>query len=94
MPDLAIGEKCDDGNKDGGDGCSSDCLSTEVCGNLIDDDCDSATTDTCPNVGQPMADDEDTGGSGCNCATPGGGGAWLLGALAPVVARRRRTATG
>ena len=41
------GEQCDDGNQVGGDGCSADCRSTEVCGNGIvdavaDEQCDSA----------------------------------------------------
>jgi len=27
------GEACDDGNTDSNDGCSEDCLSTEICGN-------------------------------------------------------------
>jgi cysteine-rich repeat protein len=31
--DAAVGEACDDGNTVGGDGCSADCRSEEVCGN-------------------------------------------------------------
>jgi cysteine-rich repeat protein len=32
---VSDGEVCDDGNNKSGDGCSSDCLSTEECGNRI-----------------------------------------------------------
>lgn len=32
-----VGEACDDGNQADGDGCSSDCRSTEVCGNGVVD---------------------------------------------------------
>jgi cysteine-rich repeat protein len=34
---IQIGEACDDGNVVDGDGCSADCMSTEVCGNGIVD---------------------------------------------------------
>ncbi|HEX5057819.1 MAG TPA: hypothetical protein VFV99_00605, partial [Kofleriaceae bacterium] len=30
--ELALGERCDDGNTVSGDGCSADCVSREVCG--------------------------------------------------------------
>jgi len=33
--DPLLGEVCDDGNNDLGDGCSSDCKSSEICGNRI-----------------------------------------------------------
>ncbi len=42
------GEACDDGNTRSGDGCSADCLSTEVCGNGFKDpgeQCDCGTSD-------------------------------------------------
>ena len=36
---LDPGEECDDGNTNDGDGCSSDCQSSEVCGNgVLDSD--------------------------------------------------------
>lgn len=41
--DRSAGEVCDDGNTVSNDGCSADCLSTEVCGNMIvdvDEACD------------------------------------------------------
>ena len=34
---MEPGEVCDDGNLDGGDGCSADCMSDESCGNGITD---------------------------------------------------------
>lgn len=52
---VYVGEACDDGNQSGGDGCSADCLSKEICGNGIVDSsageiCDDGNTadgDTC-----------------------------------------------
>ena len=32
---AGLGESCDDGNTAGGDGCSADCTSTEMCGNGV-----------------------------------------------------------
>src|SRR5439155_339716 len=37
ITDNTKGEVCDDGNNASGDGCSSDCTSTETCGNGIVD---------------------------------------------------------
>ena len=34
---VDLEEVCDDGNRNGGDGCSADCLSNEVCGNGVFD---------------------------------------------------------
>ena len=55
------GEVCDDGNERSGDGCSSDCRSTETCGNnAIDpiklercDDGDQISNDGCDSTCQP-----------------------------------------
>jgi len=44
-----VGERCDDGNRDDGDGCASDCRSDETCGNTIVDpgeQCDDASPTT------------------------------------------------
>ncbi|HEY4178697.1 MAG TPA: hypothetical protein VGM90_17745 [Kofleriaceae bacterium] len=46
-PEDTTGERCDDGNTLGGDGCSADCLSDETCGNgttdlLEHEQCDDA----------------------------------------------------
>lgn len=49
-------EACDDGNTRGGDGCSADCLSTEICGNGITD---RATGEVCD-------DDNNESGDGCS----------------------------
>jgi len=35
---VDVGEVCDDGNTDGADGCSADCMKVEVCGDAIVDD--------------------------------------------------------
>src|SRR5687768_4705190 len=35
--ELDLGEACDDGNREKGDGCSADCASNELCGNGIHD---------------------------------------------------------
>ena len=50
-------EECDDGNHDDGDGCSANCLSTEVCGNSVVDvvkfeDCDTGAlrSDSVPDA--------------------------------------------
>ena len=37
VPEPEIGEVCDDGNTDSGDGCSNDCKSDETCGNGVID---------------------------------------------------------
>lgn len=44
-------EKCDDNNKNSGDGCSADCLSIEVCGNGI---IDSAVREECEFPSAPF----------------------------------------
>ncbi len=49
--ELDLGEVCDDGNVANGDGCSSDCRSTEICGNGIvdvgrDETCDEGATNS------------------------------------------------
>jgi len=57
------GEVCDDGNWEGGDGCSPDCLSNETCGNGIVDweageNCDTAdpkTSKDCSNQCKDMS---------------------------------------
>lgn len=54
---LTFAEVCDDGNQQAGDGCSADCMSTEVCGNgIVDgvrgeqcDDGNSNDSDGCAN---------------------------------------------
>lgn len=45
---VEIGEVCDDGNVVGGDGCSENCRSTELCGNGI---LDTAAGETCDFLG-------------------------------------------
>lgn len=58
--DDIVGEICDDGNTNDGDGCSATCMSNETCGNGIVDDavgeqCDDANTsnlDECDNACQ------------------------------------------
>lgn len=59
---LESGEACDDGNRKSGDGCSSDCLSTEVCGNgILDDaegcDCGGVAGVLNPRCASPNSDD-------------------------------------
>ena len=49
-------EVCDDGNTDGGDGCSADCLSNEVCGNGYLDDA----------LGEVCDDGNTVNGDGCS----------------------------
>ena len=49
-------ELCDDGNTEGGDGCSPDCTSDEVCGNGITDD----------HLGELCDDGNTLNGDGCN----------------------------
>jgi MYXO-CTERM domain-containing protein len=51
---TTAGEVCDDGNTTGGDGCSANCLSTEICGNGILD------------PGEACDDGNTTGGDGCS----------------------------
>jgi cysteine-rich repeat protein len=36
--DVEPGEQCDDGNAEGGDGCSADCSKIEMCGDGISDE--------------------------------------------------------
>jgi cysteine-rich repeat protein len=50
------GEACDDNNTSDGDGCSHDCLSTEICGNHIPD----------PFMGEVCDDGNRDGGDGCS----------------------------
>src|SRR5262249_9379602 len=56
------GEQCDDGNNISGDGCSADCLSTEVCGNGVVD----------PQKGEQCDDGNAVDGDGCqhDCKLP------------------------
>lgn len=53
---LGEGEACDDGNVTNGDGCSRDCLSTEVCGNGVAD----------LHVGEVCDDGNTASGDGCS----------------------------
>jgi len=60
------GEACDDGNTNDGDGCSHDCLSTEVCGNHIKDEakgeiCDDGNTDDGDGCSHDCLSDETCG---------------------------------
>ncbi len=59
---LEEGEVCDDGNRDQGDGCSSECHSSESCGNGVVD----------AVVGEACDDGNTVDGDGCqaNCASP------------------------
>ncbi|PKN26136.1 MAG: hypothetical protein CVU65_06635 [Deltaproteobacteria bacterium HGW-Deltaproteobacteria-22] len=62
---INVGEVCDDGNNVGGDGCSANCLSTEVCGNAITDpgeECDGESyCENCVDTRVTDADeDQDT----------------------------------
>jgi len=50
---LEPGEVCDDGNRDDDDGCSSDCLSDETCGNGV---VDTATDEGCDDGNQVAGD--------------------------------------
>ena len=52
--DPAAGEVCDDGNNLGGDGCSANCFSTEVCGNAYRD------------LGEVCDDGNTVNGDGCS----------------------------
>ena len=73
---VETGEVCDDGNNVSGDGCSSDCLSDETCGNAIVDtavgeECDDGNTvsgDGCSSSCQTEEEEEGEEGA------PGGGG--------------------
>jgi cysteine-rich repeat protein len=57
-----LGEACDDGNLVGGDGCSADCRSSEVCGNAIVD----------AIAGEQRDDGNNLDGDGCqaDCSLP------------------------
>lgn len=47
---LDVGEACDDGNTESGDGCSADCLHDEACGNGVLDPgeiCDPGSGERC-----------------------------------------------
>ena len=54
MTDTFMGEVCDDGNEEDGDGCSADCTSDETCGNEIED------------VDEVCDDGNEVGGDGCS----------------------------
>lgn len=54
VENVTAGEVCDDGNTDSGDGCSSNCLSDETCGNGITD------------VNEVCDDGNTTSGDGCS----------------------------
>ncbi|MFH2010104.1 MAG: hypothetical protein ABI333_26135 [bacterium] len=65
--DYDLGEVCDDGNEDSGDGCSADCRSDETCGNgYVDvdlgEECDATNLDgeSCESLGY-------TGGGALRC---------------------------
>lgn len=60
--DTSLGETCDDGNTQAGDGCSADCRSTEQCGNGFHD---VAFGEACDDAN---ADDND--GCRANCTRP------------------------
>src|SRR5262245_229611 len=51
-----VGEKCDDGNIEDGDGCAANCLSTEACGDGV---LNTAAGELCD-------DSNTTGGDGCS----------------------------
>lgn len=53
---LDPGELCDDGNTSAGDGCSTDCSSTEICGNAIVD----------ADLGEVCDDGNRASGDGCS----------------------------
>jgi cysteine-rich repeat protein len=72
------GEQCDDGNRRDGDGCSGDCLSTEVCGNGVIDyaqgeqcDCGSDATTLAPSC---KSTNSDTGFCRTDCQLTCGDG--------------------
>ncbi|MEZ4368808.1 MAG: DUF4215 domain-containing protein [Kofleriaceae bacterium] len=58
--EAALGETCDDGNVDDGDGCAGNCRSDETCGNGVRD------------VGEECDDGNDVDGDGCQagCIAP------------------------
>ena len=69
---LEAGEACDDGNREGGDSCPSDCggscvASTEIC-NGLDDDCDGVADNglSCPTA---CSSDADCGDDGLFCTS-------------------------
>ncbi|MBP6631023.1 MAG: hypothetical protein KA297_16435 [Kofleriaceae bacterium] len=77
LVEPARGERCDDGNQVGGDGCSADCTSTQECGNaLIDREQDEQCDD-----GNPVS------GDGCSSACQDEQPRWVQGV--PVVQGRR-----
>ena len=63
---VGIGEECDDGNTEDGDGCSSECVE-EYCGNDVCDvgeSCSGCPGDCEGNVGWPVCDDTQVCGEG------------------------------
>jgi cysteine-rich repeat protein len=60
------GERCDDGNTQSGDGCSSDCLSLEICGDGVkneDEACDDGNRDSGDGCSADCRSDETCGNS-------------------------------
>jgi len=76
---LDGGEICDDGNNVSGDGCSSDCRSTEVCGNSIVD----------VKVGEQCEIDEGNPGATCSYRCRRERAEWLQ--LFPVTSPRAQS---
>jgi cysteine-rich repeat protein len=65
---LDAGEICDDGNRTEGDGCASDCKSTQTCGNGI---IDTLVSETCDEGSLGVGLSGDGCSSGCDAETPG-----------------------
>jgi cysteine-rich repeat protein len=61
---MALGEACDDGNTESGDGCSSDCKSNEACGNTVVDPFAIGANGAEPN--EQCDDGNRTSGDGCS----------------------------
>jgi cysteine-rich repeat protein len=73
--ELDPGEVCDDGNREGGDGCSADCRSTETCGNgmidrALDEVCDDGNLEGGDGCSADCLSDE-TCGNGITDAAAG-----------------------
>lgn len=64
--DIDLGEVCDDGGIENGDGCSANCLSVEICGNGI---VDMAKGETCDDAGESVSCDTDCSIARCGDGT-------------------------
>ena len=96
--DLLAGE--DDFDADGWLVCEGDCNdldgtaypeAPEICGDLVDNDCDGAADEDCPLSNDTLGGASGKDGGDCGCQTSGGPGslaAWGL--LAALLMRRRR----